>query len=75
MSQEFHAYIPTIPQVPNLFATRQLAFEFRREVEYRQEFQDYCQWYAQTAMQHQQDLQKMRGESNLFRWFLGGLGR
>ncbi|NES82128.1 MAG: hypothetical protein F6K10_12395 [Moorea sp. SIO2B7] len=52
-----------------MFATYQLAYDFSQEVEHRQEFEDYCQWYYFTAQSHQEELEKMRGDINIFRWF------
>ncbi|EAW38241.1 hypothetical protein [Lyngbya sp. PCC 8106] len=52
----------------------QVTHEFYQEVQYREDFEQYCQWYAETAERHQQELQKMRGDINLFSWFLRGRG-
>lgn len=46
-----------------------LTREFHREVEYRQDFAYYCQWYRETAAKHQQELQTMQSDINLFGWF------
>jgi len=43
--------------------------EFHREVHYRQDFQAHCQWYRETAARHRQELEKMRGDINVFGWF------
>ena len=62
--------IITIP--PNgseLFQTYQVAHEFYEEVRYREQLEEYCQWYRQTAAQHQRELRRMRGDINLFGWF------
>jgi len=69
MSEEFRQIVPTPPPAADSFATYQLAQEFHQETQYRQEFESYCQWYRQTAQRHQQELQKMQGDINLFRWF------
>ena len=37
----------------------------------REEFEAYCQWYDDTAEFHRQELEKMRGDLNLFAWFRG----
>jgi hypothetical protein len=47
----------------------QTTYQFYREVETRVEFQVYCAWYSQTAAHHRQELEKMRGELNIFQWF------
>jgi len=66
---EFRRIIPAPPPAADIFATHQLAFEFRREAEYRQELKNYSEWYYLTAQSHRQELQKMRGDINLFGWF------
>jgi len=43
---------------------------FYREVAHRQEFEQYCDWYYTTALKNQQELNKMRGDINLFGWFV-----
>jgi len=69
MSEPFQYIIPAPPPAADIFATYQLAYEFRREVDYRQEHQRYCEWYQQTAERHRQELQKMQNDINLFGWF------
>lgn len=49
----------------------QLTREFHQEVEYRDEFAQYCSWYYQTAARHRQELEKMRRDVNILGWFLG----
>ncbi|MBC7968963.1 MAG: hypothetical protein H7Z11_02315 [Verrucomicrobia bacterium] len=46
-----------------------LTRDFYREVEHRAEFEDYCDWYYQTAAANQAELQRMQGDINLFGWF------
>ncbi|NEO85915.1 MAG: hypothetical protein F6J87_16925 [Spirulina sp. SIO3F2] len=70
MTEPFHFLIPAPPPANEVFATHQLAWEFRHEVQQRQAHQDYCDWYAQVARQHQQELVKMQGDWNLFGWFM-----
>jgi hypothetical protein len=71
MSQDFNQIVPSIPpQGEEIFMTHHLAFEFRREVEYRENFKAYCQWYQETALKHQQELKKMENDFNILRWFL-----
>ncbi|MCU0517411.1 MAG: hypothetical protein MUC60_11230 [Oscillatoria sp. Prado101] len=59
------------PEIEILEA-HQTAREFYREVQHRQDFDSYCQWYYSTAERHRQELQKMRGDINIFGWFLRG---
>lgn len=69
MPEEFQRIVPAPPPAADMFATYQLAYEFSQEVEHRQEFEDYCQWYYLTAQRHREELEKMRGDINLFGWF------
>lgn len=67
-------YLPYIilspqPEVEETFAAYQATRQFYEEVQTRSEFQRYCHWYRTTAAQNRQDLEKMRGEPNIFRWF------
>ena len=70
MTPEFFQFVPEPEATIEVFTVHQLAYDFRREVKYRQDFQQYCQWYHETAQQHQQELNKMRGDLNIFGWFL-----
>ena len=56
-------------EVEEGFSNYQTTHEFYQEVQTRSEFEDYCQWYDTTAAEHRQDLEKMRGELNIFQWF------
>lgn len=53
----------------DVLKTYQVSREFYQEVQYRQEFDRYCQWYHQTAERHRQELQKMRRDLNILSWF------
>lgn len=55
-----------------ILKAHQLTREFHQEVEYREDFNQYCQWYYETAERHRQELEKMRGDINIFGWFSGG---
>jgi hypothetical protein len=48
---------------------QQIAYEFRQEVQYRDDFEAYCQWYYATAAQHQEELAAMKNDIPLFSWF------
>lgn len=69
MSEQIRYIVPAPPPAADIFASYQLAHEFHREVYYRQELERYSEWYRQTAERHQQELQKMQGDINLFGWF------
>ncbi|AVZ30268.1 MULTISPECIES: hypothetical protein [Cyanophyceae] len=64
-------YIMPSPQfeVEETFAHYHTTEQFYQEVHTRSEFETYCEWYEITAEQHRQDLEKMRGELNIFQWF------
>lgn len=72
MSQELQTIFPSAPPVAEILINHHLSQAFRREVESRQEHQRYCDWYRQLAHQHQRELENMRGDINLFGWFLRG---
>ncbi|PSB04723.1 hypothetical protein C7B64_02565 [Merismopedia glauca CCAP 1448/3] len=69
MLREFGQIIPVLPPRVSIFASYQVAYEFRREVEYRQALDDYCQWYRQAAEAHQQEFQKLKRDINIVGWF------
>ena len=46
-----------------------LTRDFYREVEYREEFEQYCDWYYRTAAANRAELQRLQGDVNLFGWF------
>ena len=48
---------------------QQITQDFHREVQYREDFEQYCQWYYQTAESHRQELEAMQGDINLLSWF------
>lgn len=69
-SNELHWLRPGIaPEIAEILAAYHLTREFHREVIHREEHQAYYQWYQEVAKQHQQELQKMRGDVNLFSLF------
>ncbi|MFW6296050.1 MAG: hypothetical protein ACOC04_02545 [Halothece sp.] len=72
MAHEFPELFPSPPPSAEIFGTHQLTFEFRRETEYRQEQKAYCQWYYEAVRQHQEEFEQMRGDINIFGWFLRG---
>ena len=70
----FSQNLPSASSAPSEFVEvmegQQLAANFAQEVHYRQEFEAYCRWYAETAAVNQRSLQRMRREFNLFQWFI-----
>jgi hypothetical protein len=70
MSQELRRIIPLgEPQVEEIIAVNETTRQFHREVEVRSEFNRYCEWYYATAKSNREELEKMRGELNIFQWF------
>jgi hypothetical protein len=70
MSQNLLYILPVPqPEVEQAFATYQTTHQFYSEVQTRAEFRQHCAWYNTTAAQNRQDLEKMRGELNIFQWF------
>jgi hypothetical protein len=46
-----------------------IAQEFRLEIEYRHQFEAYCDWYYCTAQQNRRDYEQMQAELNIREWF------
>ncbi len=70
MSKNLPYIIPSPqPQIEEGFAAYQTTHQFYHEVQTRAEFRRHCEWYYSTAERNRQDLQKMRGELNIFQWF------
>lgn len=70
MSKNIPYVIPsTPPKVEETFAAYQTTRQFYQEVQTRSEFELYCEWYHRMAEKNRQDLEKMRGEPNIFQWF------
>ncbi|NDJ21170.1 hypothetical protein GS682_05850 [Nostoc sp. B(2019)] len=70
MSKNLPYIIPSSQNsVDETFAAHQTTHQFYQEVQTRSEFQRYCEWYYTTAERNRQDLEKMRGELNIFQWF------
>lgn len=49
-----------------VFELHQMAYDFHQEVDARAEFEAYCEWYAQTAACHRQELDAMSHDIDLF---------
>ncbi|MDJ0735515.1 MAG: hypothetical protein QNJ47_15885 [Nostocaceae cyanobacterium] len=70
MSQELPHIIPSPqPEVEEMFLTHEVSIQFYDEVELRSQLKAYSEWYYTTAEHHRQELEKMRGELNIFAWF------
>ncbi len=69
LPHELQSIVPEQTNAAEVFQRHQIVRDFYDEVEYRQELEAHCQWYYATAKQHQQELQKMRGDLNILSWF------
>ncbi|MEO1351194.1 MAG: hypothetical protein AAFW84_20695 [Cyanobacteria bacterium J06635_15] len=49
---------------------QQVAVEFRQEIEHREAFEGYCQWYDETARAHRKELASMQRDIPILDWFL-----
>jgi hypothetical protein len=68
-------WVAPLPQpILEVLVAYELTREFHREVQCREEFEQYCQWYREVSARHQLEMQKMQGDINLFGWF-NQLGR
>ena len=67
-------WIAPMPPEPEyeVLEIHQFTREFYDEVDQRQQFDRYCQWYYATADRNRQELQKMRSDFNLLGWFYRG---
>lgn len=50
---------------------QQAALDFRREVEYRQQEEAYCQWYYEMVRQTRAEAAAMENDVDFFGWFCG----
>ncbi len=60
------------PAVSEALIAHALTRDFYREVEYREEFEQYCDWYHRTATANREEHQRMQRDLNLLAWFNRG---
>ena len=60
-----------IRQLKDVLELHQAAIDFRRELEHRQAFEDYCQWYYRLAEQNRAEMRAMQNDADSFMWWLG----
>ncbi|MBD2778280.1 hypothetical protein [Iningainema tapete] len=71
MTKNLPYIIPaTPPEAEEAFAGHQITHQFYQEVQARADFKRHCEWYHTTADANRQELERMRSEPNIFRWFL-----
>jgi hypothetical protein len=61
--------LATPQDVVEYLKLQHIAQEFRLEIEYREQFEAYCDWYYRIAEQNRQDYGRMQSELNLWEWF------
>lgn len=59
-----------VPDAAEIIVSHQVAYDFYQEVAYRDAWNDYVQRYREMAYRHQQELESMRHDPNLFGWFV-----
>jgi hypothetical protein len=70
MSKDLPHIIPASqPELNDIFVVYQTTHQFYQELQVRSEFKSYCEWYYTTAERNRQELEKMRGELNIFQIF------
>lgn len=69
LPHELPNIVPQPGTVSETLQRAKITREFYQEVQYRREFERYCQWYYAVAEQHQQELKKMQGDLNILGWF------
>ncbi|GAP93506.1 hypothetical protein NIES2104_00120 [Leptolyngbya sp. NIES-2104] len=67
--QNHRWFLPSIHAEPELFEIYRSTHQFYQEVHSRVEHDRYCEWYAEVSEQNRRELEKMRGDVNLFGWF------
>ncbi|MEB3828583.1 hypothetical protein [Phormidium sp. CCY1219] len=72
LPKEFPQITPTPQNFAESLQAAQVTREFYEELEYREEFENYCQWYRDSAECHRRELEKMRGDINILGWFSRG---
>ena len=60
-----------VRQVKDVLELHQAAIDFRRELEHRQAFEDYCKWYYRLAEQNRAEMRAMQNDADSFMWWLG----
>jgi hypothetical protein len=70
MSQDLRWIAPLPPEPKHeVLAVHQVTRQFYHEVDQRQKFDRYCQWYDKTAAVNRQEHRKLQKDFNLLGWF------
>lgn len=62
-------FLPSLRIEPEIFEVYRATHQFYHEVQSRETHDRYCEWYAAVSDQHRRELEKMRGDVNVFSWF------
>ena len=62
------SFEPSQNDVGEAIELQQIAYEFRQELQYRDDFEAYCQWYYAAAAQHRAELAAMKNDIPFFSW-------
>ena len=66
---DFRPFSQPPEDVADILECHQLAYEFCQEIDRREAFENYCQWYYETARKHQEELKQMENDLNILGWF------
>jgi hypothetical protein len=73
MANDLRSLMPSFPEPElEILEIHQMAYDFYDEVRHRQAFEQYCQWYYETAANHREEARKMQGDINVLGWFCRG---
>ncbi|MGG6266936.1 hypothetical protein ACQ4M3_31035 [Leptolyngbya sp. AN03gr2] len=67
--QNHRWFLPPVQVEPELFEIYRSTHQFYQEVHSREAHDRYCEWYAEISEQNRRELEKMRGDINVFSWF------
>ena len=67
--QNHRWFLPSVHVEPELFEVYRSTHQFYQEVQSRESHDRYRAWYASVAEQNRRDLERMRGDVNIFGWF------
>jgi hypothetical protein len=62
-------FTPSVQVEPEILEIYRTTHQFYDEVQHREALDRYCDWYYSVAEQNRRELEKMRGDINLFGWF------
>ncbi|MCY7275997.1 MAG: hypothetical protein LH702_20230 [Phormidesmis sp. CAN_BIN44] len=70
MSHHDHRWMnPSSPPSAEILEIYYATHQFYQEAHYREDLDRTCEWYHTIATQNRRELEKMRGDINIFGWF------